>query len=82
MQPTKEQVAARRRAFPMGCRVVLIQMDDAHAPPAGTQGVVDHVDDTGTVHIRWDSGSCLGAVYGVDTIEQLDQEGEHTHGKM
>jgi hypothetical protein len=28
----------------------------------GTGGTVDHVDDWGTVHVKWDSGGSLGMV--------------------
>lgn len=28
----------------------------------GTFGTVDHVDDLGTVHVKWDNGSTLGMV--------------------
>jgi len=37
----------------------------------GDRGTVNHVDDSGTVHIFWDSGSSLGAVYGIDQIRKL-----------
>jgi len=29
------------------------------------------VDDTGTVFVKWDSGSSLGVVYGEDSIRKL-----------
>ena len=44
-------------------------MDDVQAPPAGTLGRVVHVDDIGTIHIAWENGSNLGAVYGEDKVE-------------
>ena len=37
----------------------------------GDEGTVFHVDDTGTVHVKWDCGSTLGMVYGVDVIRKL-----------
>lgn len=37
----------------------------------GTKGTVRSVDDTGTVFVRWDNGSGLGVVYGVDRIRKL-----------
>lgn len=60
-----------KRAYPVGCRVKLIEMDDAQAPPVGTLGTVQHVDDMGTVHVNWDNGSTLGAVHGVDYITKI-----------
>ena len=58
--------------YPTGTRVELISMDDPyrHMPP-GLKGTVKAVDDMGTVHIAWDNGSSLGAVYGVDQIRKL-----------
>ena len=53
-------------------RVELIKCRDeyTHIPP-GTQGKVDFVDDTGTVHVTWDNGYHLGLVPGVDEWNTL-----------
>ena len=69
--PSKEQVAAVRRAFPAGTRVELIQMDDAQAPPPGTLGTVLAVDDTGSLLMRWDNGSGLNVILGEDVVRQV-----------
>jgi len=67
--PFREVVEYIRAQYPPGTRVELVSMDDPYAKlKPGERGSVTYVDDTGTVHIRWDSGSSLGAVYGVDTI--------------
>lgn len=60
--------------FPAGTRVVLLKMDDPHAPPVGTQGTVRCVDDIATVHVSWDNGSGLGAVWGEDVIKVVETE--------
>lgn len=60
-----------RREYPAGCRVELVQMNDFQAPPVGTQGTVEGVDDIGSVMIRWDNGSRLNAVYGEDVIRKI-----------
>ena len=39
--------------------------------PPGLKGTVKAVDDMATIHIAWDNGSSLGAVYGVDIIRKL-----------
>ena len=73
--PSKETVAAVRAQYPVGARVELVQMDDRYSRlRPGDRGCVDSVDDTGTVHISWDRGSTLGAVYGVDVIRVLPPE--------
>ena len=47
-------------------------MDDLYGKlKPGDRGTVEMVDDTGTVFVRWDSGSGLGVVYGVDRIRKL-----------
>ena len=69
--PNKELLESLRKEYPNGCRVELVQMDDAQAPPPGTEGTVKHGDDIGTIHISWDTGSGLGAVYGEDIIRKV-----------
>ena len=51
-----------RRKYPKGTRVRLLEMDDTQAPPIGTEGTVNYIDDMGTIHISWDNGSSLGVV--------------------
>lgn len=60
-----------RHEYPAGTRVELVEMDDRFAPPVGTQGTVTSVDDIGTVHVNWDNGSTIGAVYGEDVIRKI-----------
>jgi len=70
--PSKETVARVRETYPPGCRVELVAMDDPYSKlTPGEQGAVNFVDDMATVHIRWDCGSGLGAVYGVDVIKKI-----------
>ena len=71
-QITQEQLEKLRSRFPTGAKVRLVRMDDTQAPPTGTVGEVLSVDDIGTVHVQWSTGSTLGAVYGEDKIEVLD----------
>ncbi len=68
----KETLNALREQYPEGTRVMLTKMDDKIAPPVGTLGSVMLVDDTGTIHVRWDNGSLLGVLYGIDSCEKAD----------
>lgn len=43
--------------------------DDNDHVPAGTLGSIDHVDDAGTIHVRWDNGCRLGLLPDVDRWE-------------
>lgn len=71
--PSKATVERVREAYPPGCRVELVSMDDPYNTrlQPGEQGTVRAVDDTGTVFVSWDCGSGLGIVYGVDRIRKL-----------
>lgn len=61
--------------YPPGTRIELIQMNDPFAPvPAGTRGTVDHVDDAGQLHMRWDNGRTLALVSGEDSFRKLTEE--------
>lgn len=62
---------ALRRNYPAGCRIELLRMDDPQAPDTGTVGTVQCVDDAGTIHVAWDSGSTLGIVYGEDVCRRV-----------
>lgn len=55
-----------------GTRVRLISMNDVQAPPVGTEGTVQYVDDAGTVHVHWDTGGSLGLVPGADEWEIVE----------
>ena len=68
---SKEALQALRERFPKGTRVELVQMDDPQAPPIGTKGTVISVDDIGTIHVKWDSGSGLGVAYGEDVCRKV-----------
>ena len=70
--PSKETVERIRKQYPDGCRVELVQMDDVQAPPIGTKGTVTGVDDTGSLLMRWDTGSGLNVVYGEDIVRKVD----------
>lgn len=69
----KATLETLREWFPSGTRVELVRMDDIQAPPIGTQGTVKSVDDMGTIHVRWDSGSSLGVVYGEDACKVIEE---------
>jgi hypothetical protein len=64
--PSKETVCRLRDEFPAGCRVELLEMRDVQAPPIGTLGTVQGVDDTGSLLVSWDNGSSLNVIFGVD----------------
>lgn len=69
--PPKEIVERLRREFPTGTRVQLVKMDDVQAPPVGTLGTVQGVDDIGSILVAWDTGSGLSVAYGEDLCRKV-----------
>lgn len=69
--PNKETVERIRREYSAGARVELVRMEDVQSPPVGTKGTVLGVDDTGSLLMRWDTGSGLNVVYGEDIVKKL-----------
>lgn len=69
--PSKEIVEQVRRQYPVGTRVELVEMDDFQAPPIGTKGNVEGVDDTASLLVAWDNGSRLNVVYGEDEVRKI-----------
>ena len=70
----RETIEYLKSSFPRGCRVELLRMDDPQAPPIGTRGTVIGVDDIGTIHVNWDTGSSLGVAYGEDDCRRIGDE--------
>ena len=69
--PSKEMVEQVRRQYPAGTRVKLLHMDDVQAPPIGTRGTVEGVDDTASLLVAWDNGSHLNVIYGDDEVRKI-----------
>jgi len=70
--PDRRIVERIKREYPAGTRVELIEMSDPYrVMPEGLQGTVSCVDDTGTIHVKWDNGSSLGVVYGEDRCRKI-----------
>ena len=59
-----------RRQYPVGTRIILNHMDDSQAPPPGTKGTVAYVDDIGQIGVKWDTGSSLSLIPGVDSFSK------------
>lgn len=72
--PSGAEVERTKAAYPKGTRIELIRMDDPWSSlKAGTRGTVQTVDDAGTIHMRWDSGSGLGLVPGEDAFRVVSE---------
>lgn len=61
--------------FHPGDRIILIHMhNDPFPVPDGTRGTVKYVDDAGQIHVRWDTGSGLAVIPGVDDFRYLTEK--------
>ena len=69
--PSKEIVEQVRKQYPIGTRVELVKMDDIQAPPVGTTGTDEGVDDTASLLVAWDNGSHLNVIYGEDEVRKI-----------
>ena len=59
-----EMLKQLKSYYPKGTRVKLIKMNDPYTKiEPGTLGTVTGVDDIGTIHVNWDSGSSLGVAF-------------------
>ena len=75
--PSKEQIAELRERYPRGTKVELLAMDDPQAPPMGTMGEILGVDDAGQLLVRWETGSSLSLIPGVDSF-RIMQKGDRS----
>lgn len=71
---TNEEIKSIKEKYIAGTKIELIKMyDNTNPVPKGTKGIVDFVDDIGTIHLKWETGSSLGLIVGVDEFIILDQ---------
>jgi hypothetical protein len=55
-----------------GDRIFLTYTSDQYTKlTPGDEGTVTHVDDLGTVHVQWDSGSTLALIPGEDSWRKV-----------
>ena len=66
--PSRERIVVLRRMYPKGTMVQLLSMEDTQAPPLGTLGEVQGVDDAGKILVHWQTGSSLNLIPDVDTF--------------
>ena len=74
--PSREQIAALQRQYPRGTKVKLLAMDDPQAPPVGTLGEILGVDDAAQLLVRWETGSSLSLIPGVDSFRIAEKGGQ------
>ena len=69
-----KEIKQIKEKYIVGTKVKLIKMYDLQEVPVGTKGIIEFIDDIGTLHIKWENGSTLGLVVGVDEFEIIEQQ--------
>ena len=72
--PDKKYIEQLRKKYPVGTKIQLISMRDEKYPVLpGTVGEVTHIDDAGSVHMKWQNGSCLALIPEVDSFRVVPE---------
>ena len=67
--PNKAYLENLRKQYPVGTKIQLISMRDEKYPILlGTIGEVTHIDDMGSIHMKWQNGSSLAIIPEVDSF--------------
>ena len=73
--PNKNYLAQLRKQYPVGTKIQLISMRDEKYPILpGTIGEVTHIDDMGSIHMKWQNGSSLPLIPEVDSFKAVGVE--------
>ena len=70
--PSENELDRIRREYPVGTIIELISMSDKFAPPKGTLGEIEGVDDLGDILVRWQTGSSLKVILSEDRIRKVN----------
>ena len=72
----REEIAQIKGKYPKGTPIHLHCMEGEPFMPPGSRGTVDHVDDIGQIHMKWENGSTLALIVGIDQFEIVAQQNE------
>lgn len=71
----EQKIDIIKEKYKSGMKLKLLEemIDEKHSVPIGEIGVVDYVDDIGTIHIKWECGSSLDLIPDVDKFEEVEK---------
>lgn len=68
---SEKELKELKKKYPAGTRIRLIHMpDDPYPIPDSTEGTVIEVNRAGQIAVKWDNGSSLLLIVGVDEYEK------------
>ena len=71
----KNYLAQLRKQYLVGTKIQLISMRNEKYPILpGTIGEVTHIDDMGSIHMKWQNGSSLALIPEVDSFNVVAAE--------
>ncbi len=68
---TDRELERLKARYPKGTKLELVAMEDPCGVPEGTIGEVDFIDDAGQIHMKWQTGSHLALIPGVDSFRKV-----------
>lgn len=72
--PSKSYLEQLRKQYPKGTKLQLISMRNETYPVLpGTVGVVTHIYDAGSIHMRWENGSSLALIPEIDSFQTVSE---------
>lgn len=72
--PNKAYLENLRKQYPVGTKIQLISMRNEKYPVLpGTVGEVTHIDDAGSIHMRWENGSSLALIPEIDSFQTVSK---------
>ena len=72
--PSKSYLEQLRRQYPKGTKLQLLSMRNEKYPVLpGTVGEVTHIDDAGSIHMRWENGSSLALIPEIDSFQTVSK---------
>lgn len=72
----QEKLKRLRSKYTKGTKIELVKMHDFQAPMKGTRGIVEYVDDIGNIHMKWENGSSLSLIEGIDLFKIVKEMNE------
>lgn len=68
---TDRELERLKARYPKGTKLEIVAMEDPYGVPEGTIGEVDFIDDAGQIHMKWQTGSHLALIPGVDSFRKV-----------